>query len=209
MELDLVSELALAGRTEDGRGHTGSALAVAAGELAELSMRGRLAIDFRHATVADPNPTGHPDLDQVLGWLLAHGRPMRLHRCLNGRAQHYGWMLNRLAGAGLFAVDSKKVMGMFPTHRYVPLQTARNVALNRLWELLRGHREADRRTIAFGGILWGTGLARELIPYKDDLRLLRRFAEHDPLGRAAASIIASNQAAASVAATTTVTATAF
>ena len=207
MELDLVAELALVCRDADGRKHSGAQYAVAAGELAELSMLGRVAVDAGFATVVDPRPTQRPDLDPVLGWLLSYGKPMRLTRGISERAGFYDWRIRGLADAGLFEAEHTRALGMFPISHYRPHPEARDVPLTRLWHLLRGWREPDLRTTVLAGILWGSGLGRALIPYREDRSALRFFGRRDPLGLAVRELRdeQANAAAGIVAATVVVT----
>lgn len=199
MELILPEELTLIGRTVAGHEYGPSTrLAVAAGVIGELTLQRRIMIDGRYAFVTDPTPTRHPLLDQPFGELVQRRTAIRLTSFLREQARRYELWLNHLIGGGL--VRPEAASGSFTGTRYVPDPKVRNSALSRLWYLLNGWAKQDPRTVALAGIVHGSGLGDDLIPFPEDRATLAAFGQRDPIGQAIGAVHAEDRSADATAA---------
>lgn len=171
-------------------------LSVAAGELAELTINGRISFDWDRVWLVDGTPTMQPTLDALLQKLAQRGKPLRLARCLKEQSDYYDWRVEQLTAIGFLLREKRKVMGIFPASRYVAHAQARDDVLTRLWSVLHGTAPPDPRTVALAGILYGSGIGRMIIPERQDRRLLRDMGKPDPLGRMIHRLLAENSAVA-------------
>ncbi|MEU6268332.1 GOLPH3/VPS74 family protein [Saccharopolyspora shandongensis] len=187
MALILPEELTLIGRTPAGHEYGSSTrLAVAAGVIGELALHRRITIDRGYVFVTDPTPTTHLFLDPLLGKLIQRPSAISLTDCLRDQALLYEWWLNHLVRSGLLRPEAA---GSPPgSTRYVPDPEVRDPVLTRLRYLLNGWAEQNPRTVALAGIVHGSGLGDDLIPFPADRAALAAFGQQDPIGRAIMAI---------------------
>ncbi|WP_010313097.1 GOLPH3/VPS74 family protein [Saccharopolyspora spinosa] len=186
MELILPEELMLIGRTAAGHEHGSSTrLAVAAGVIGELALQRRIMIDGSYAFVTDPTATRHPLLDKLFGELVQRRTAIRLTSFLREQARLYEMWLNQLIAGGLLRPEAAS--GSFASTRYVPDPKVRNSVLSRLWYLL---------TVALAGIVHGSDLGDDLIPFPADRATLAVFGQRDPVGQAIGAVHVEDRSAA-------------
>ncbi|MGI8309167.1 GOLPH3/VPS74 family protein [Saccharopolyspora hattusasensis] len=196
MELILPEELMLIGRTAAGHEYGGSStrLAVAAGVIGELALQRRIMIDGSYAFVTDPTATRHPLLDQLFGELVQRRTAIRLTSFLREQARLYEMWLNHLVAGGLLRPEAAS--GSFASTRYVPAPKVRNSVLSRLWYLLNDWAKQDPRTVALAGIVHGSELGDDLIPFPADRATLAVFGQRDPIGQAIGAVHIEDRSAA-------------
>ncbi|MEV6231938.1 GPP34 family phosphoprotein [Saccharopolyspora shandongensis] len=154
--------------------------------IGELALHRRIMIDRGYVFVTDPTPTAHPFLDHLLGKLIQRPSAISLTNCLRDQALLYESWLQHLVRAGLLRPEA----ACHPSGgtRYVPDPEVRDPALTRLRYLLNGCAEQDPRTVALAGIVHGSGLGDDLIPFPADRAALAVFGQQDPIGQAIMAI---------------------
>ncbi|WP_158895059.1 GOLPH3/VPS74 family protein [Amycolatopsis anabasis] len=189
---------------EDG---TGSVLAtarldlgLAAGQLAELAIAGRIRLEGDRVAVLDPAPTRDAELDEALADLHTRRRTPAVASWLQGRRNTLrGSYLQRLSDDGLIEVTAKRVLGVFPAERYpIRDEAAKAKIRERLDAVVISDESPDQYTGSLAALVHAVGLGQVLYPGSDGKAARARLAE---LARGEWAANAVSQAVAAVTAT--------
>ncbi len=158
-------------------------LAVAAGELAELALQGRVTLTRRDVVLLDRTSTGDPGLDSGVDLLAQAGKPIRVGKWLDRRIRGYKWRLDHLCSAGLLRYERKPVLGVFTSHRYLPDPSAHHEILTRIAGTLRGSHEPDPRATWLAALAGGSLIGGQHLHDRQDRKALKKVANADELAR--------------------------
>jgi hypothetical protein len=146
-----------------------AAWAISAASLVELALAGRIEVSDDKVTVVDPAPLGEPALDAALAEIAGRDKPGRtkdwIHRLKTGAVTGAS---AGLIDKGLVREEKKKVLGLFPVHRYPEADGSVETALRQRLDsvVLRG-ATPDERTVSLVALLHGAKLHRLAFPDAD------------------------------------------
>jgi hypothetical protein len=182
---------------------------VAAAELADLALRGRVGVGDGRAMVADATPTGDPDLDARLAELGRARRPPKLERWVSRsrhRARDYRARAER---GGAVIAERDRLLGLVPRARWAVGDTRRAAAvLARVRAAVAGDAAVTDADRSLAALAHAADLGRSLYPGREGAqarRALQDLMRADPSAHAA--VRAAQAAAAAAAAGATVAAT--
>jgi len=216
--LDLPEEVFLLSLRDDGRfGVVGLQYALGGAILAELALRGRVAVTEskrkRRVTLRNAAPTGVPLYDECLGWVRDSRRPRPPSHWVAsfGAAKKAQRRVGEaLCEKGVLHAERMRVLLVFPSTRYRQLDAGpRREVLLRLGAVVLGREsDAGRRTLTLLALADSIGLLRiafgrkAMKPHRADVK---RLVKDDPFGRAVREAAAAAQAAAASASVVTTT----
>jgi hypothetical protein len=143
--------------------------AAAGGVLVELTLAGRIDVAEDRVTVVDPAPTGMPHLDGQLARIADQGRPVAVKDCLRRAAKDAAdGATQALVDRGLLREEKKRILGLFPVHRYPEVDGAGEAELRRrLTRVVVEGAEPDERTASLVALLHGARLRGLAFPQRE------------------------------------------
>ncbi|MEZ3181228.1 GPP34 family phosphoprotein [Streptomyces pimonensis] len=147
--------------------------AIAAAELVELALAGRIDVTDDTVTVVDATPPGEPALDAALDAVAARQRPSGTKDWINRLKRDAVARANTgLIEKGLVREERKKVLGLFPVRRYPEADGSVEAAVRqRLHAVVLQGAAPDERTASLVALLHGAKLHRLAFPDADPRRV--------------------------------------
>lgn len=168
-----VSDLALiALDPASGKSRLGShaEIVLGGGALNDLLLAGRLEVSGTgkkaRVTVVDPTPVGTAYLDGALARLVARRKSLLARDAVNRLGKKLpGQVHGALAAGRLVEARHSRVLGVFPTTRYVVLpQAGRDELVDGVRAVLLGEREPDERSGSLAALVGAARLVKLVVP---------------------------------------------
>jgi hypothetical protein len=144
--------------------------------LSELNLAGRLAVEGAVLVTAGDASAGNPILDGLLAEIAASPRGRTPQEWVTRlRASDLGErLLTRMAESGQVDVDRHRTLGVFAETRY-PVRDIVGLweAQQRVVAAVTTQSAPDRRTLALGALVAGTGLGKAVFSTSGNWRALR------------------------------------
>ncbi|GAB3967677.1 GOLPH3/VPS74 family protein [Streptomyces sparsus] len=147
--------------------------AIAAAELVELALAGRIDVTDDRVTVVDATPLGEPALDAALEAVAAREKPGNTKDWVDRLKTDAVARANAgLIDKGLVREEKKKVLGLFPVRRYPEADGSVEAAVRRrLHAVVLEGAAPDERTASLVALLHGAKLHRLAFPDADARRV--------------------------------------
>ncbi|MGX1950486.1 GOLPH3/VPS74 family protein [Streptomyces anulatus] len=145
------------------------AAAIAGASLVELAIAGRIAVDGDIVSVTDSTPVGLPSLDDALSAIADYKKPGKTADWIEYLKKDAVAAASKgLVDKGLVREETKKVLGLFPVHRYPEADSSVEAAvLERLEAAVLHGEEPQEQTVGLITLLHGAGLAKLAFPAAD------------------------------------------
>jgi len=203
MHLSLCEEIVLLGLDDE----TGKsvcyhmAYALSGAILADLILRGRLAVDGGHVRIVNGGSTGDDVLDEALVALEGSRKTKLSYWVRKIMADHQrDRIVQRLVNLQILDSVERVVLGLFTYRRYPAHDCApENEIRSRLRALLAGSGQADRHTLALLSLADASGLTKTFLDKQERQAWKSRIEElvgEEPVGTAVRSAIRDDDAAA-------------
>lgn len=159
---------------------------VAAAEVAELVLRGRVELRGKLLGTADlvllDRGTTEVewldrDLELLAFWMRSRSASISLRSWFPLRRTAFTEHRARLCAAGSLEYRRDRLFGFLPYERYFPLERERGARLEELFSVARGEKDVDDRTVLLVALAHSSGLCRELgfeRPLRKRLRAISR-----------------------------------
>ncbi|MBQ0829381.1 GOLPH3/VPS74 family protein [Streptomyces tagetis] len=147
--------------------------AIAAAELVELALAGRIEVTEDEVTVVDATPLGEPVLDAALSTVAGEDEPGRVGDWINVlKADAVPRTIAGLVGKGLVREERKRVLGLFPVRRYPEADgTVEAAVRQRLHAVVLEGATPNERTASLVALVHGARMHRLAFPDADARRV--------------------------------------
>jgi len=148
---------------------------LAGAALMQLNIMGKIHIENKRVVVADETPTGIKYYDKILALLTSSSRKRRVKFWVNrvgARLKRLKYkVVGKLIMQGVLREQQKKILGVFPYNMYPANNRVPKEQLKEeLWQIIKGDREADLKSLVLISLLEATKLTRVLFSSKDQYK---------------------------------------